>query len=106
MTHAVVIQEQLEFGIVKLDFCTRKFFINEIFIPLRNKEFSLLFYFLKNAGRVISRTEILEEVWDQNIFCATNTVDVHVSALRRKLKKYFGIDLIKTVHCVGYVFEH
>lgn len=106
MSHAVVVEEKLHFGILRLDFCTRRFSIGDIFVPLRNKEFTLLFYFLRNAGRVISRTEILEQVWDQNIFCSTNTVDVHVSALRRKLKKHFGFALIKTVHCVGYIFEH
>lgn len=106
MSTSVIVEEFAKFGVMKLDFYTRKFFINEIFVPLRNKEFSLVFYFLKNPGRVISRTEILEEVWDRNIFCATNTVDVHVSTLRRKLRLYFGRDLIRTVHCVGYIFEY
>ncbi len=101
----MLIVEDVQFGVLKFDLAGRKFFVNDLLIPLRNKEFSLIFYFLKNSGRVISRTQILEEVWDQNIFCSTNTVDVHVSNLRKKMKEYVGRDLIKTVHCVGYLCE-
>lgn len=99
------IQEDVQFGILKFDLAARKFFVNEVFVPLRNKEFSLIYYFLKNAGKVLTRTQILEEVWDQNVFCSTNTVDVHISALRRKVKLYCARDLIKTIHCVGYLCE-
>lgn len=101
----MLIEEIIQFGILRFDLAARKLFINEVFVPLRNKEFSLIYYFLKNAGKVLTRTEILEEVWDQNVFCATNTVDVHISALRRKVRDYSGRDLIKTVHCVGYICE-
>jgi DNA-binding response OmpR family regulator len=62
-------------------------------------------YFMRNAGRVLSRTQILEDVWDRNIFCPTNTVDVHVSSLRTKLSAYNCDSFIKTVHCVGYIFD-
>ncbi|OGJ42468.1 hypothetical protein A3B60_03640 [Candidatus Peregrinibacteria bacterium RIFCSPLOWO2_01_FULL_39_12] len=95
----------VECGHLKIDMLTRRFFVGSNFIFLRNKEFSLITYFVKNIGRVVSRTQILEEVWDRNIFCPTNTVDVHVSSLRRKIKKHLKHDLIKTVHCVGYIFE-
>jgi two-component system copper resistance phosphate regulon response regulator CusR len=61
-------------------------------------------YFLKNIGMILTRTQILEDVWDMNICCATNTIDVHVSRLRKKLKNLFKKDLIKTVHCIGYLF--
>ncbi len=74
-------------------------------ISLRNKEFCLLKYFFENPGRILTRTEILEEVWDRNIFCETNTVDVHVSILRSKLRQLSLDPLIKTVHCVGYIFD-
>ena len=72
-------------------------------LPLRNKEFDLFQYFLEHVGVVLTRTRLLEDVWDRNIFCSTNTVDVHVSTLRRKLKALKCGNLIKTVHCVGYV---
>src|SRR3989338_9516325 len=91
-------------GHLKIDMLTRRFFVGSNFIFLRNKEFSLITYFVKNMGRVVSRTQILEDVWDRNIFCPTNTVDVHVSSLRRKLKKCLRFELIKTVHCIGYRF--
>lgn len=89
----------------KLDSSSRKFFTHNRWIFLRNKEFCLLEYFMRNAGRVVSRTQILEDVWDRNICCPTNTVDVHVSALRRKLQDLQCKKLIKTIHCVGYIFE-
>lgn len=89
------------FSNLKLDLNSRKLFIGKIQIPLRNKEFSLIEYFLKNIGKVRSRTQILEDVWDRNILCPTNTVDVHISSLRKKLP----CNLIKTVHCIGYILD-
>jgi len=74
-------------------------------LKLRNKEFLLLSYFIKNSCDVLSRSDILEAVWDSNIFCTTNPVDVHVSSLRQKLKKYSKEKIIETVHCIGYIFE-
>lgn len=74
-------------------------------LHLRNKEYCLLKYFFENPGRVLTRTEILEAVWDRNIFCETNTVDVHVSILRNKLRLFSLEGIIKTVHCVGYIFD-
>lgn len=78
--------------------------VNKNKIFLRNKEFSLMEYFLKNIGIILSRTRLIEDVWDMNIFCATNTIDVHVSRLRKKLKNIFKKDVIKTIHCTGYLF--
>ncbi len=92
-------------GAFVIDYKSRRFSLDGKFIFLRNKEFSLLVYFIENMGRVVSRTQILEEVWDRNVFCPTNTVDVHVSNLRQKFKKYVDRNYIKTVHCVGYIFE-
>ena len=89
---------------VALDILSRKARIKGVVIVLRNKEYSLLEYFMRNCNRVLTRTRLLEDVWDRNIFCPTNTVDVHVSSLRRKLKKYLRFELIKTVHCIGYRF--
>lgn len=95
----------LEFDRIKMHLRSRKVFIDEIKIHLRNKEFSLLEYFLRNVGKVLSRTQILEDVWDHNICNPTNTIDVHVSVLRQKLKKYMLSDPIKTVHCIGYMLD-
>jgi DNA-binding response OmpR family regulator len=84
---------------------SRSVYIKKSKIYLRNKEFSLLEYFLRNVGRVLTRTQILEDVWDHNICSPTNTIDVHVSVLRRKLKKYLSYDPIKTIHSIGYMLE-
>ena len=83
----------------------RRFSISGIEVPLRNKEFNLLAYFIENIGKIVTRSQIFEDVWDRNICCSTNTVEVHVSSLRRKLRNYFGREFIRTVNCVGYIFE-
>ncbi len=95
----------IEYKIFRLDTLTRKFTIKNREIILRNKEFSLMVYFLTHMGRVLTRTQILHDVWDCNICCATNTIDVHVSTLRQKIKRYSKILTIKTVHCIGYIVE-
>ena len=97
--------EVIGLGLFKLEVGSRKLFIRNRSVFLRNKEFALLLYFMQNAGRVLSRTQILEDVWDRNIFCNTNTVYVHVSSLRQKLRRYKKSNVIRTVHCIGYIFE-
>lgn len=74
-------------------------------IPLRNKEFSLLEYFIINRGKILTRNSILEYVWDRNANFASNTVDVHINRLRRKIDDPFRDKLIHTVYCVGYIFD-
>lgn len=97
-------EELLLYRSVSLNLASRKALIKGSKIVLRNKEYSLLEYFIKNCDKVLTRTRLLEDVWDRNIFCSTNTVDVHVSSLRRKLKRYLKVDLIQTIHCIGYRF--
>lgn len=72
-------------------------------ISLSRKEYVLLEYFMHNPNRAISRTELLEHVWDTNADPLTNTVDVHVRFLRNKIDKGFSRPLLKTVHGVGYI---
>lgn len=98
------ISEVLKFEELRLNIDSRKVFIKNRIIRLRNKEFSLLEFFMRNVGKVVTRTQILEEVWDRNIFCPTNTVDVHISKLRSKICKNLKLPVIKTIHCIGYVF--
>jgi two-component system copper resistance phosphate regulon response regulator CusR len=71
-------------------------------IKLTSKEYALLEYLLVNAGRVLSRTMIIEHVWDQSFEGLTNIVDVYVRQLRRKIDEPFGSKLIRTVRSVGY----
>ncbi len=97
--------DKINMDLLEIDCDARRFFLGGRLVSLRNKEFTLLMYFVRNMGRVLSRTQILEEVWDRNIMCSTNTVDVHVSSLRQKFRRHVNKDYIKTVHCVGYLFE-
>ncbi len=71
-------------------------------IDLTVKEYALLEYFMANAGRVLSRTMIIEHVWDQSFDGVTNIVDVYVRHLRNKIDDPFGRKLIETVRGVGY----
>jgi len=71
-------------------------------IELTPKEYSLLEYLAAHPGRVISRTMIIEHVWDQSFEGLTNIVDVYVRHLRRKVDDPFDIKLIRTVRGVGY----
>jgi DNA-binding response OmpR family regulator len=74
-------------------------------IKLTAKEYSLLEYLATNAGRVLSRTMIVEHVWDQSFEGLTNIVDVYVRQLRAKIDEPFTKKLIHTVRSVGYVIN-
>jgi two-component system OmpR family response regulator len=74
-------------------------------IELRPREFHLLEYLLRNAGKVVTRTMLLERVWDFNFDPRTNVVETHISRLRGKIDKPFDEKLIKTVHGVGYTID-
>jgi DNA-binding response OmpR family regulator len=74
-------------------------------IELTGKEYGLLEYLMSNAGRVLSRTMIIEHVWDQSFDGATNIVDVYVRHLRNKVDEGFGRKLLRTVRGVGYVIS-
>ena len=71
-------------------------------ISLSSKEYALLEYLLANAGRVLSRTMIMEHVWDQSFEGFTNLVDVYVRHLREKIDEDYGVKLIHTVRGSGY----
>jgi two-component system copper resistance phosphate regulon response regulator CusR len=71
-------------------------------IDLTSKEFALLEYLMVNAGRVLSRTMIIEHVWDQSFEGLTNIVDVYIRQLRRKIDEGHELKLIRTIRGVGY----
>jgi two-component system OmpR family response regulator len=73
--------------------------------PLRPREFALLEYLMRNAGRVVSKTMILSHVWDYTFDPRTNVVDVLVFRLREKVDKGFDRKLIQTVRGIGYVLK-
>ena len=74
-------------------------------IELTAKEYALLEYLMLNAGRVVSRTMIIEHVWDQSFDGATNIVDVYVRHLRAKVDEPFERKLIRTMRGAGYVIS-
>lgn len=73
-------------------------------IDLTAKEFLLLEFFMRNKGRVVSRNDIAEKVWDANFDFGTNVVDVYVNFLRKKIDKGFDRKLIHTKVGFGYIF--
>ena len=74
-------------------------------ISLTQKEFSLLLYLLRNKGKVVSRSEIAEHVWDINFDTGTNIIDVYVNFLRKKIDKDFPVKLIHTQTGFGYILK-
>jgi heavy metal response regulator len=74
-------------------------------IPLTNREFALLEYLLRNAGRVLTRTMIAEHVWDYSFDAGTNVIDVYVNYLRKKIDAGREPKLIHTVRGAGYVLK-
>jgi two-component system OmpR family response regulator len=72
-------------------------------IPLQAREFRLLEYLMRHAGQVVTRTMLLEHVWDYHFDPQTNVIDVHVSRLRSKIDKGFPTPLLHTVRGAGYV---
>ena len=71
-------------------------------IELLPREFRLLEYLMRNAGHVVTRTMLLEHVWDYHFDPQTNVIDVHVSRLRQKIDKNFDRPLLHTVRGAGY----
>lgn len=74
-------------------------------IDLTAKEYALMEYFARNAGTVLSRTQLSEHVWDMNFEPTSNVVDVYVGYLRNKVDKAWGSNFIKTVRGHGYMFD-
>ena len=74
-------------------------------IELTAREFNLLAYLLKNKNRVVSRTDILEYVWEIDFDMGTNVIDVYINYLRKKIESNFSSKIIKTVVGMGYVIK-
>jgi heavy metal response regulator len=95
----------LRYGNLELDLIARSVKRAGEEIDLKPKEFSLLEYLLRNAGRPVTRTMVLEHVWDIHFDSISNVVDVHINSLRNKLDKNFESKLIHTIRGVGYVLK-
>lgn len=96
---------KLQVGEVVLDMRTHTVSREGVEIELQPREFTLLEYLMRNEGTVLSRTMILEHVWNYEFDPQTNVVDVLVSRLRSKVDKGFDKNLIHTIRGIGYVFK-
>jgi DNA-binding response OmpR family regulator len=96
---------RLSVGDLSLDLLTRKVHRGSQAVELRPREFALLEYLMRNAGRVVSKTSILSHVWGYNFDPNTNVVDVLMSRLRDRIDKPFADKLLHTVRGVGYVLR-
>jgi two-component system OmpR family response regulator len=92
-------------GPLSIDLVKRKVFREEREIELQPREFSLLEYLMRNAGRVVSKTMIIEHVWDYQFDPHTNIVEARMCRLRDKVDRPFDRKLIHTVRGVGYLLE-
>ncbi|HEY7172163.1 MAG TPA: response regulator transcription factor [Vicinamibacterales bacterium] len=95
----------LTVGDLALDLLTRRVTRGETPIELRPREFALLEYLMRNAGKVVSKTMILSHVWEYNFDPQTNIVDVLVSRLRDKIDRPFETKMLQTKRGVGYVLR-
>ena len=95
----------LTFSDLSIDLLSRKVSRGTEEVELQPKEFSLLEYFLRNPETVLSKTMILEHIWDYSFDPQTNVVDVLVHRLRNKIDKDFDKQLIHTIRGVGYVLK-
>jgi len=93
---------KLSVGDLELDLLTRTVRRRDKDIPLQPREFRLLEYLMRHAGQVVTRTMLLENVWDYHFDPQTNVIDVHVSRLRAKIDKNFDTPLLHTVRGAGY----
>lgn len=95
----------LTYADLTMNLHTRKVFRSGSEIDLQPLEFSLLEYLMRNAGRVVSKTMIMEHVWDYSFSPQTNVVEARICYVRDKIDKNFDRKLIHTVRGVGYVLK-
>ena len=109
--HAILRRRQgkiieLIFGDLRVDTISHRAFFKNEEVILRPKEYAMLTHLLSNQGRILTRTQILENVWGYNYDPSTNIVDVYIKTLRQKLTPLFKKDIIRTVRGMGYMIEN
>ena len=95
----------LAVGDLSMNLLTREVIRGGKKIDLQPSEFALLEYLMRNAGKVVSKTMIMEHVWDYNFDPQTNVVEARICRLREKIDKDFGVKLIQTIRGAGYVLK-
>jgi two-component system OmpR family response regulator len=98
-------QTKLEVGDLRVDLLNRKVTRGARSIVLQPREFKLLEYLMRHANQVVTRTMLLENVWDYHFDPQTNVVDVHISKLRQKIDADFERPLLRTVRNAGYTMS-
>ena len=102
---SVVEPTTITVGDISIDLLTRKVVRSEKGIELQSREFALLEYFMRNAGRILSKTMIIDHLWGCNFDPQTNVVDVLVCRLRNKVDRDFEKAMIHTIRGAGYVLK-
>lgn len=102
-TMQVLDNDLLVFGDLEIRLKARTVHVRRTHVSVSPKEFELIFYFAQNAGQVVTRMQLLENVWNLHFDPGTNVVDVHVGRLRRKLEEA-GSAAIQTARGEGYIF--
>lgn len=96
------VQTQLAVGDLEMDLLARTVKRGGEDVLLQPREFRLLEFLMRHAGQVVTRTMLLEKVWDYHFDPQTNVIDVHISRLRSKIDKPFGSTMLHTVRGAGY----
>lgn len=99
------VETTLTVGDLEMDLLARKVSRAGRSIELQPREFRLLEYLMRHHGQVVTRTMLLESVWDYHFDPQTNVIDVHVSRLRQKIDKGFDRPLLHTARGAGYVLR-
>ena len=95
--------ETLSLGTILIDLSKHSVTVNDAEVALTQREFELLSYLVKNKGKVCTRNQIIEDVWDIHFEYDTGVIDVFINAIRKKLNLRIEEDYIKTVRGVGYI---
>src|SRR5579872_779025 len=99
------VKTRLDVGDLELDLLTRAAKRSGTDIELQPREFRLLEYLMRHAGQVVTRTMLLESVWEYHFDPQTNVIDVHISRLRAKIDKGFDNPLLHTIRGAGYMIR-
>lgn len=98
-------QTRLVVGDLEMDLLSRRVTRAGKPIDLQPREFALLEFLMRHAGQVVTRTMLLENVWDYHFDPQTNVIDVHVSRLRQKIDREFDTELLQTIRGAGYTLR-
>lgn len=99
------VETSLTLGGLSIDLLTHKVMRDGKQLTLQPREFKLLEYLLRHANQIVTRTMLLENVWDYHFDPQTNVIDVHISKLRQKIDAGFPTQLLRTVRSAGYMLS-